>query len=81
MVNSGLNGYLTNIISKKVIIVVAAEDNDLIFFRISGEREGAVIPLNSLRGYTDPLAPGVSPVTVFGKCCLQTLVCHSSIVV
>ncbi len=22
-----------------------------------GEREGAVIPLNLLRGYTDPLAP------------------------
>jgi hypothetical protein len=25
-------------------------------FREMGEREGAVIPLNSLRGYTDPLA-------------------------
>jgi hypothetical protein len=27
-----------------------------IVFREMGEREGAVIPLNSLRGYTDPLA-------------------------
>jgi hypothetical protein len=25
-------------------------------FRETGEREGAAIPLNSLRGYTDPLA-------------------------
>ncbi len=28
----------------------------MVNFRKMGEREGAVIPLNLLRGYTDPLA-------------------------
>lgn len=33
------------------------EEGGLLYnFRKPGEREGAVIPLNLLRGYTDPLA-------------------------
>jgi hypothetical protein len=36
--------------------VCERENNITCNFRELGEREGAVIPLNSLRGYTDPLA-------------------------